>query len=355
MTKKILILFFIIFLTSTAYGQSYFISDVFFNKYQEIYEVPQTGFYIEYTKINEIEKFSLFKDSKLIKYKTQETIEDKKKLIFYNAKDIKTKEEIFDNLNNKIQEIQYSPKGTILESVAYFYEKNDLVYKEIKILNQKPKRIQYTKDINGKLLKIAGSNLQVWNYGIDGEIKSIYFDINKSKIIKVLHYDEKKRHLKSIRLDNSKIKSKEKNNYINDDERINTIEEDDIKTISTYKGHNLIKKEVYKNNKITNLSNFEYNESGNIILEENITINENKKNYSVKTKYEYNSDNKLTLKTIYENNSILLKNEYFSDNEYEQEIYYNGNPIFKVKYKNDEIIEKLNNNKDIARDKNEIS
>ena len=353
MIKTILILFFIIFMISTAYGQSYFISDVFFNKYQEIYEIPQTGFYIEYNKTNEIEKFGLFKDLKLIKYKTQETIEDKKKLIFYNAQDIKTKEEIYDNLNNKIQEIQYSTKGTILESVTYFYEKNDLVYKKIKILNQKPKIIQYTKDINGKLLKIAGSNLQVWNYGIDGEIKSIYFDINKSNIVKVLHYDEKKRHLKNIRLENNKIKSQEKNNYINDNERINTIEEDNIKTISTYKGHNLIKKEVYKNNKITNSSNFEYDESGNIILEENITIKENKQNYTIKTKYEYNSDNKLTLKTIYENNLILLKTKYFGDNEYEQEIYYKGNPIFKVKYKNDEIIEKINKN--ITRDKNEIS
>lgn len=78
MTKKIVILF-LIFIIPSAYGQNYFISDVFFNKYQEIYEIPQTGFYIEYTKINEIEKFSLFKDLQLIKYKTQKTIKDDKK------------------------------------------------------------------------------------------------------------------------------------------------------------------------------------------------------------------------------------------------------------------------------------
>ncbi|BCR20690.1 hypothetical protein BmIO_00074 [Borrelia miyamotoi] len=350
MIKKILVLF-LTFTISTTYGQSYFMADVFFNKYQEIHEIPQTGFYIEYEKINEIEKFSLFKDLQLIKYKTQKTIEDKKKLTFYNEKDIKTKEETYDNLNNKIQETQYSPKGIILESVDYCYKNNDLIYKEIKILNQKPKTIHYTKDTNGKLLKITGSNLQVWNYGIDGEIKSIYFDIKKSKTTKVLHYDEKKRHLKSIKLDNNKIISKETNNYLNDNEVISTIEEDNIKTISKYKEHNLIRKEVYKNNEITNISNFKYNESGNTTIEENITIKENKKKYNTKIKYEYNSDNQLKSKTIYENDLILLKNDYFGDNEYEQKIYHDGNPIFKIRYKNDEIIEEIN--KDIIRDKNE--
>ncbi|AHH10232.1 Hypothetical protein BCO_0107400 [Borrelia coriaceae ATCC 43381] len=273
MTKKIITLFliFLFFIIPNAYGQSYFISDVFFNKYQEIYEIPQTGFYIEYIKVNEIEKFSLFKDLQLIKYKTQEIIEDnKKKLTFYNAKNIKTKEEIYDNLNNKIQETKYSSKGTVLESVNYFYKNNDLIYKEIKILNQKPKKLHYMKDNNGKLLKITGSDFQVWNYGINGEIKSTYFDIKKSTT-KVIQYDDQKRHLESIILDNNKIKSREKNSYLDDNEVINITEEDTTKTISKYKGPNLIKKEIYKNNEITEISNFEYDESGNIIVE-NITV-----------------------------------------------------------------------------------
>ncbi|WP_434756781.1 hypothetical protein bpuCAU1_000078 [Borrelia puertoricensis] len=352
MTKKIVILF-LIFIIPSTYGQNYFISDIFFNKYQEIYEIPQTGFYIEYTKINEIEKFSLFKDLQLIKYKTQKTIkDDKKKLTFYNEKDIKTKEEIYDNLNNKIKEIKYSPKGIILESVNFFYKNNDLIYKEIKILNQKPKTLHYMKDSSGKLLKITGSDFQVWNYGINGEIKSTYFDIKKSKT-KVIQYDDQKRNLESIILDNNKIKSREKNQYLDDNEIINTEEKEEgnIKIISKYKGPNLIKKEIYKNNKITEISDFEYNESGNVIVE-NVTVKENKKEHNTKTKYEYNSDNRLTSKTIYENNLILLKTDYFNDHEYEQEIYYNGNPIFKVRYKNDEIIEEINKN--INRDKNGI-
>ncbi|AHH12095.1 Hypothetical protein BHO_0107400 [Borrelia hermsii YBT] len=347
MTKKIVILF-LAFIIPNAYGQRYFTSDVFFNKYQEIYEIPQTGFYIEYTKTDEIEKFSLFKDLKLTKYKTQETIEDKKKLTFYNEQNIKTNEEIYDNLNNKIQEIKYNPKGIILESVDYFYKNNDLIYKEIKILNQKPKTLHYMKDTNGKLLKITGSDFQVWNYGISGEIKSTYFDIKKSKI-KVIQYDDQKRHLESIILDNNKIQSREKNQYLDEHEVINTAEEDNIKTISKYKGPNLIRKEIYKNNEITKISDFEYNESGNVIVE-NITVKENKKEHNTKTTYEYNSDNNLKSKTIYENDSILLKTNYSSDNEYEQEIYYNGNPIFKARYKNDEIIEEINKN--ITRDEN---
>ncbi|AHH08039.1 hypothetical protein baBA2_000075 [Borrelia anserina] len=329
------------FIMPSAYGQRYFISDAFFNKYQEIHEIPKTGFYIEYTTIDEIEKFILFKDSKLIKYKTQKIIEDnKKKLTFYTEKDIKTKEEIYDNLNNKIQEIKYSPKGIILESVDYFYKNNDLTHKEIKILNQKPKTIHYMKDTNGKLLKITGSDFQVWNYGTNGEIKSTYFDIKKSRT-KVIRYDDQKRNLECITLGNDKIKYREKNKYLDNNEIINTAEEGEIKTISKYKDKNLIRKEVYKNNEITEISDLEYNESGNVIFE-NITAKRNKKEYNTKTKYEYDFNNKLKSKTTYENDLILLKTDYFNDNEYEQEIYYNGNPILKVRYKNDEIIEEIN-------------
>ncbi|WP_445435794.1 hypothetical protein [Candidatus Borreliella tachyglossi] len=349
MTNKILISLFI-FITPMAYGQNYFISDVFFNKYQEIYEIPKTGFYIEYEKFYEVEKFSLFKDLQLIKYKTIETTEDTKKIAYYNEKDIKTKEEIYDNLHNKIQEIKYSTKGIILESVNYFYTNNDLTYKEIQILDKKPKKLYYTKDTDGKLLKITGSDFQVWNYGVNGELKSTYFDIKKSKT-KVITYDENKRHLESITLAKNKIQAKEKNEYLDDKEIINTLEEGNIKTISKYQGTNLIRKEIYENNELIKTSDFEYNASG-IVTVENVTTKEKKKEFNTKTEYEYNSDNKLMLKRFYENDLITLKTEYFSDSEYEQEIYYDGQPIFKVRYKNDEIIEEIN--KDIARDDNEI-
>ncbi|ACH94340.1 hypothetical protein ACE4V3_03905 [Borrelia recurrentis] len=349
MTTNIIKLILISILIQNIYGKSYFISDVFFNKYQEIYDIPQTGFYIEYTKVNEIEKFSLFKDLKLIKYKTQKKIENnKKQLTFYNEKDIKIKEEIYDELNNKIKEIKYSPKGIILESVDYFYKNNDVIYKEIKILNQKPKTIHYMKDTNGKLLKITGSDLQIWNYGINGEIKSTYLDIKKSKT-KVIQYDDQKRHLKNIILDNNKIVSKENNQYLDDNEIINVKEEDNTKIISKYKDHNLIKQEVYKDNKITKICDFEYNESGHVTME-NVIIKDEDKEYTTKTTYEYDSDDKLISKTIYENDLISLKTDYFSDNEYEQKIYHNGNPIFTIRYKNDEIIEQINTD---TRDKNE--
>ncbi|AYE35973.1 hypothetical protein DB313_00395 [Borrelia turcica IST7] len=346
MTNRILILF-LLFTTTITYSKSYFLSDVFFNKYQEIYEIPQTGFYIEYEKIDDTEKISLFKDLKLIKYKTKEIIEDRQKITHYNEKEIKTKEEIYDNLHNKIQEIRYSTKGILLESVNYFYKNNDLICKEIKILDQKPKTLHYMRNTDGKLLKITGSNFQVWNYGLNGDIKSTYFDINKSKT-KAIRYDENKKHLESIITDNNKIKSREKNKYL-EDETINTLEEDDMKTISKYKGSNLIKKEIYKNNEIINVSDFEYNESG-LITVENVTVKEKKKEYTTKTEYEYDSDNKLKLKRIYENDLISLKIEYFSDNEYEQEIYYDGEAIFKVRYKDDKVIEEIN--QDITRDSN---
>ncbi|WP_024654177.1 hypothetical protein [Borrelia persica] len=349
MTKKIIILILIIKIQN-IYGKSYFKSDVFFNKYQEIYDIPQTGFYIEYSKIDEIEKFSLFKDLKLIKYKTEEKIEDnKKKLTFYNEKNIKIREEISDHLNNKIRETKYNHKGTILESVDYFYKNNDLIYKEIQILNQKPKTIHYMKDTNGKLLKITGSDLQVWNYGINGDIKSTYFDIKESKT-KVIQYDDQKRHLKNIILDNDKITFQENNQYLNDNKITNIKEKDNTKTISKYKDHNLIKQEVYKDNKLTKIIDFEYNESGHVTIE-NVTIKDENNEYTTKTTYEYNSDNKLKSKTIYENELISLKTDYFGDDEYEQKIYHNGSPIFKIKYKNDEIIEQINT--DTTRDKNE--
>ena len=177
-------------------------------------------------------------------------------------------------MHNKIQEIRYSTKGILLESVNYFYKNNDLICKEIKILDQKSKTLHYMRNTDGKLLKITGSNFQVWNYGPNGDIKSKYFDINKSKA-KAIRYDENKKHLESIITANNKIKSREKNKYL-EDETINTLEEDDVKTISKYKGSNLIKKEIYKNNEIINASEFEYNESG-LITVENVTVKEKEK------------------------------------------------------------------------------
>ena len=60
MTNKILILF-LLFTTTITYGKSYFFVRCIFNKYQEVYEIPQTGFYIEYEKIDDTEKISLLK------------------------------------------------------------------------------------------------------------------------------------------------------------------------------------------------------------------------------------------------------------------------------------------------------
>ncbi|WKC57664.1 hypothetical protein [Borrelia sp. P9F1] len=337
MTKKVLILF--LMLTTPSYGKSYFLSDVFFNQYQEIYEIPETGFYIEYEKIHETEKFSLFRDLQLVKYKTKEMIEDAQRVIHYNEKEIKIKEEIYDNSHNKTQEIRYGNKGIILESVKYFYKNNDLIYKEIKFLNQKPRTLQYMRNTDGRLLKITGSNFQVWNYDVNGEIKSTYFDINKSSA-KAIKYDENKNHLESVITTDNQIKSREKNQYL-EDETINTIEADNIKTVSKYKGSNLIRREVYKNNSIIKVSDFEYNESG-FITTENVTVKEKKKEYNTKTEYEYEHDNKLKLKRIYEDGLISLKIEYFGENEYEQEIYYGGKVIFKVRYKDDEVIEEVN-------------
>ncbi|UGQ15788.1 hypothetical protein [Borrelia sp. RT5S] len=346
MTNKALILFLIFSIPS--YGKNYFLSDVFFNQYQEIYEIPETGFYIEYEKIHETEKFSLFKDLQLIKYKTKEIIEDTQRVVHYNEKEIKIKEETYDNLHNKIQEMRYSNKGIILESIKYFYKNNDLIYKEIKFLNQEPRKLQYMRNTDGKLLKITGSNFQVWNYDINGEIKSTYFDINKSSA-KAIKYDENKNHLESVITTDNKIKSREKNQYM-EDETINTVEEGDIKTISKYKGSNLMKREVYKNDSIIKVSDFEYNASGFITIE-NVTVKEKKKEYNTRTEYEYEYDNKLKLKRIYEDDLISLKIEYFGENEYEQEMYYGGKAIFKVRYKDDKVIEEVNHN--ITRDGNE--
>ncbi|QMU98890.1 hypothetical protein F0310_00370 [Borrelia sp. A-FGy1] len=349
MINKLLILFLLI-TTTITYGKSYFLSDVFFNKYQEIYKIPQTGFYIEYEKIDKMEKISLFKDSKLVKYKTKEIIEDQQKITHYNEKEIKIKEEIYDNLCNKIKEIRYSNKGIVLESVNYFYKNNNLIYKEIKILNQNPKILHYMKNTDGKLLKITGSNLQIWNYGPNGDIKSTYFDINKSKA-KAIRYDKNKKNLESIITINNKIKTKEKNKYL-ENETINILEENDMKTISKYKGNDLFKKEVYKKNKIIETSDFDYNKSGLLTMEK-VTVKEKGKDSVTRTEYEYDFNNKLKLKRIYENDLLSLKIEYFNDKEYEQEIYYNGRVIFKVRYKEDEIIEEINQDIDINRNKNE--
>lgn len=201
----------LLFIPQIIYAKSYFASDVFFNKYQKLNEKPKTGFYIEYYFIDNIEKLYLYKENNLIKYKTIQIIENTRKITYYDTKDTKRKEEIYDNLNNKIQEIEYGNKGKILETVNYYYENGNLISKNLKTKNQKPKSIYYSKDENGKLLKITGSDFQIWNYGINGDIKSTYFDIKKSTT-KVIKYDDKKRSLDSAIIVNNKIKSKEKTN-----------------------------------------------------------------------------------------------------------------------------------------------
>ncbi|UER67292.1 hypothetical protein LKV13_00375 [Borrelia sp. BU AG58] len=345
MKNKVLIFFLIV--TAPTYGKSFFLSDVFFNQYQEVYEIPETGFYIEYEKIQEKEKFSLFKERQLVKYRTKEKIEDVQRVTHYNDKKIKTKEELYDSLHNKIEEIRYSNKRIVLESVKYFYKDNSLVYKEIKLLNQKPKTLQYMRNTDGRLLRITGSNFQVWNYDPNGEIKSTYFDINKSSS-KAIRYDGNKNHLESIITTDNKIRSREKSQYL-EDETINTLEEGDVKTISKYKGSNLIRREVYKGNSIVEISDFEYNASDFITME-HVTVKEKKKEYNTRTEYEYEDDSKLKSKKIYENDLMSLKTEYFDENEYEQEMYHNGEVIFKVRYKDDKVIEEARQN--ITRDSN---
>ncbi|QFI14234.1 hypothetical protein QIA37_00950 [Borrelia sp. CA_690] len=330
-------LIFLIFIPQIIYAKSYFASDAFFNKYQKLSEKPKEGFYIEYYSIDDTEKLYLYKEKNLIKYKTIQTIENTKKITFYDTKDIKRKEEVYDNLNNKIQEIEYNNKGKILETANYFYENGNLISKNLKIINQKPKLIHYSKDENGKLLKITGSNFQIWNYGINGDIKSTYFDIKKSTT-KVIKYDDKKRNLNSTIIANNKTKSKEKNQYLDDQKTVNTFEEDNTKIISTYQGNNLIKEETYKNNELIKTNDFQYNESDMIIFQN--TKEKDKDQYTnTKIEYEYNQDNQLKIKKIYENDIIYLKAEYHNDNEYEEEIYYNKKPALRVKHKNGKVTE----------------
>ncbi len=82
-------------------------------------------------------------------------------------------------------------KEKFLKQQITFYENGNLISKNLETINQKPKLIFYSKDENGKLLKITGSNFQIWNYGINGDIKSTYFDIKKSTT-KAIKYDDKK-------------------------------------------------------------------------------------------------------------------------------------------------------------------
>ncbi len=256
----------LLFIPQIIYAKSYFASDVFFNKYQKLNEKPKTGFYIEYYFIDNIEKLYLYKENNLIKYKTIQIIENTRKITYYDTKDTKRKEEIYDNLNNKIQEIEYGNKGKILETVNYYYENGNLISKNLKTKNQKPKSIYYSKDENGKLLKITGSDFQIWNYGINGDIKSTYFDIKKSTT-KVIKYDDKKRSLDSAIIVNNKIKSKEKNQYLDEQKTVNIFEEENSKIISTYQGNNLIKEEIYKNNELIKINDFQYNSSDMMILQ----------------------------------------------------------------------------------------
>lgn len=335
MKKNQLIL--LLFIPQIIYAKSYFASDVFFNKYQKLNEKPKTGFYIEYYFIDDIEKLYLYKENNLIKYKTIQIIENTRKITYYDTKDTKRKEEIYDNLNNKIQEIEYGNKGKILETVNYYYENGNLISKNLKTKNQKPKSIYYSKDENGKLLKIAGSDFQIWNYGINGDIKSTYFDIKKSTT-KVIKYDDKKRSLDSAIIVNNKIKSKEKNQYLDEQKTVNIFEEENSKIISTYQGNNLIKEEIYKNNELIKINDFQYNSSDMMILQS--TKEKDKDQYTnTKIEYEYNQDNQLKSKKIYENDTIYLKTEYHNDNEYEEEIYYNKTPALRVKHKNGKVTE----------------
>lgn len=335
MKKNQLIL--LLFIPQIIYAKSYFASDVFFNKYQKLNEKPKTGFYIEYYFIDNIEKLYLYKENNLIKYKTIQIIENTRKITYYDTKDTKRKEEIYDNLNNKIQEIEYGNKGKILETVNYYYENGNLISKNLKTKNQKPKSIYYSKDENGKLLKITGSDFQIWNYGINGDIKSTYFDIKKSTT-KVIKYDDKKRSLDSAIIVNNKIKSKEKNQYLDEQKTVNIFEEENSKIISTYQGNNLIKEEIYKNNELIKINDFQYNSSDMMILQS--TKEKDKDQYTnTKIEYEYNQDNQLKSKKIYENDTIYLKTEYHNDNEYEEEIYYNKTPALRVKHKNGKVTE----------------
>ncbi|ABH01341.1 hypothetical protein [Borreliella afzelii] len=335
MKKNQLIL--LLFIPQIIYAKSYFASDVFFNKYQKLNEKPKTGFYIEYYFIDDIEKLYLYKENNLIKYKTIQIIENTRKITYYDTKDTKRKEEIYDNLNNKIQEIEYGNKGKILETVIYYYENGNLISKNLKTKNQKPKSIYYSKDENGKLLKITGSDFQIWNYGINGDIKSTYFDIKKSTT-KVIKYDDKKRSLDSAIIVNNKIKSKEKNQYLDEQKTVNIFEEENSKIISTYQGNNLIKEEIYKNNELIKINDFQYNSSDMMILQS--TKEKDKDQYTnTKIEYEYNQDNQLKSKKIYENDTIYLKTEYHNDNEYEEEIYYNKTPALRVKHKNGKVTE----------------
>nr|WP_267917357.1 hypothetical protein [Borreliella afzelii] len=335
MKKNQLIL--LLFIPQIIYAKSYFASDVFFNKYQKLNEKPKTGFYIEYYFIDDIEKLYLYKENNLIKYKTIQIIENTRKITYYDTKDTKRKEEIYDNLNNKIQEIEYGNKGKILETVNYYYENGNLISKNLKTKNQKPKSIYYSKDENGKLLKITGSDFQIWNYGINGDIKSTYFDIKKSTT-KVIKYDDKKRSLDSAIIVNNKIKSKEKNQYLDEQKTVNIFEEENSKIISTYQGNNLIKEEIYKNNELIKINDFQYNSSDMMIFQS--TKEKDKDQYTnTKIEYEYNQDNQLKSKKIYENDTIYLKTEYHNDNEYEEEIYYNKTPALRVKHKNGKVTE----------------
>ncbi|WKC74917.1 hypothetical protein QIA36_00945 [Borreliella yangtzensis] len=335
MKKKQLLL--LLFIPQIICAKSYFASDAFFNKYQKLNEKPKTGFYIEYYSTPDTEKLYLYKETDLIKYKTIQIIENIKKITYYDTKDIKRKEEVYDNSYNKIQEIEYDNKGKILETANYFYENDNLIYKNLKTINQKPKLIYYSKDENGKLLKITGSNFQIWNYGINGDIKSTYFDIKKSKT-KVIKYDDKKRNSNGIIIVNNKIKSKEKTQYLDEQKTVNIFEEENTKIISTYQGNNIIKEETYKNNELIKTNDFQYNSSDMIIFQN--TKEKDKDQYTnTKIEYEYNQDNQLKSKKIYENDIIYLKTEYHNDNEYEEEIYYNKKPALRVKHKNGKVIE----------------
>ncbi|AJA89925.1 hypothetical protein OY14_00375 [Borreliella chilensis] len=334
--KKIQLIL-IIFIPQIIYAKSYFASDVFFNKYQKLSEKPKTGYYIEYHYIDDTEKLYLYKENNLIKYKTLQIIENTTKITYYDAKITKRKEEIYDNLNNKIQEIEYNNNGKILETANYFYENGNLISKDLKTINQNSKSIHYSKDENGKLLKITGSNFQIWNYGINGDIKSTYFDIKKSTT-KVINYDDKKRNSNSIILVNNKIKSKEKNQYLDEQKTVNTFEEETTKIVSTYQKNNLIKEEIYKDNELIKINDFQYN-SYDMIIFQNTKEKDKDKYINTKIEYEYNQDNQLKSKKIYENDIIYLKTEYYNDNEYEEEIYYNKKPALRIKHKNGKITE----------------
>ncbi len=148
----------------------------------------------------------------------------------------------------------------------------------------------------------------------------------------------KKRNLNSTIIVNNKIKSKEKNQYLDEQKIVNTFEEGNTKIISTYQRNNLIKEETYKNNELIKINDFQYNSSDMIIVQN--TKEKDKDQYTnTKIEYEYNKDNQLKSKKIYENDIIYLKTEYHNDNEYEEEIYYNKKPALRVKHKNGKINE----------------